>query len=82
MDQPYIGQRSPMYKELKERVICCLAPGRFACGSGISGSRGWRFMTSQSEARQWYADKLKASWRWGRCFKTDFGERIPPTSVV
>jgi alpha-D-xyloside xylohydrolase len=74
---PYIGQKSPVFKELKEKATCSSA--RTApCGSGINGSRGWRFMTSPTRKCRWYADKLKGLVDIGvDCFKTDFGERIP-----
>lgn len=41
---PYIGQKSPVFKELQEKVIYSNAR-TVRCGSGINGSQVWRFMT-------------------------------------
>ncbi len=41
---PYIGQKSPV-SELKEKGYLLKRPDG-SCGSGINGSRDWRFTTS------------------------------------
>lgn len=75
---PYIGQRSPVFKELKEKGYLLKRPD----GSLWQWDK-WQpglaiYDFTNPEARQWYADKLKGLVAMGvDCFKTDFGERIP-----
>lgn len=79
---PYIGQKSPLFKEAKER------------GYLLKKSNGdvWQWDLWQAGmgivdftnpgAWKWYQDKLRTLLDQGvDCFKTDFGERIP-TDVV
>lgn len=75
---PYIGQRSPVFKELKEKGYLLKRPD----GSLWQWDK-WQpglaiYDFTNPEACQWYADKLKGLVAMGvDCFKTDFGERIP-----
>lgn len=75
---PYIGQRSPVFKELKENGYLLKRPD----GSLWQWDK-WQpglaiYDFTNPEACQWYADKLKGLVAMGvDCFKTDFGERIP-----
>ncbi|MDM7180910.1 TIM-barrel domain-containing protein, partial [Klebsiella quasipneumoniae] len=75
---PYIGQRSPVFKELREKGYLLKRPD----GSLWQWDK-WQpglaiYDFTNPEACQWYADKLKGLVAMGvDCFKTDFGERIP-----
>ncbi|WLI78169.1 alpha-xylosidase [Kosakonia sp. H02] len=79
---PYIGQKSPVFRELKEKGYLL----KRADGSLWQWDK-WQpglaiYDFTNPEACQWYADKLKGLVAMGvDCFKTDFGERIP-TDVV
>ncbi len=79
---PYIGQKSPLFKEGKEKGYLLKRPD----------GRVWQWDKWQPgqaivdfthpEASAWYAGHLKRLIDMGvDCFKTDFGERIP-TDVV
>ncbi|WP_230353134.1 alpha-xylosidase [Lelliottia sp. WAP21] len=75
---PYIGQKSPVFNELKEKGYLLKRPD----GSVWQWDK-WQpglaiYDFTNPGARQWYADKLKGLVNIGvDCFKTDFGERIP-----
>ncbi len=75
---PYIGQKSPIFKELKEKGYLLKRPD----GSLWQWDK-WQpglaiYDFTNPEACTWYADKLKGLVDIGvDCFKTDFGERIP-----
>lgn len=79
---PYIGQKSPIFRELKEKGYLL----KRADGSLWQWDK-WQpglaiYDFTNPEACRWYADKLKGLVAMGvDCFKTDFGERIP-TDVV
>jgi len=79
---PYIGQKSPVFHELKEKGYLL----KRADGSLWQWDK-WQpglaiYDFTNPEACQWYANKLKDLVAMGvDCFKTDFGERIP-TDVV
>uniref|UniRef100_UPI002572C052 TIM-barrel domain-containing protein n=1 Tax=Escherichia coli TaxID=562 RepID=UPI002572C052 len=75
---PYIGQRSPVFKELKEKGYLLKRPdgSLWQWDNWQPGLAIYDF--TNPEACQWYADKLKGLVAMGvDCFKTDFGERIP-----
>lgn len=75
---PYIGQKSPVFNELKEKGYLLKRPDgvvwqwdKWQPGLAI-------YDFTNPDACQWYADKLKGLVNIGvDCFKTDFGERIP-----
>jgi alpha-D-xyloside xylohydrolase len=75
---PYIGQKSPIFRELKEKGYLLKRPD----GSLWQWDK-WQpglaiYDFTNPEACRWYADKLKGLVDIGvDCFKTDFGERIP-----
>lgn len=79
---PYIGQKSPLFKEGKERGYLLKRPDgsvwqwdKWQPGQAIVDF-------TNPQACTWYADHLKRLIDMGvDCFKTDFGERIP-TDVV
>lgn len=79
---PYIGQRSPLFVEgrergylLKRRDGSVWQTDLWQPGMGIVDF-------TNPEARDWYASQLRRLLKMGvDCFKTDFGERIP-TDVV
>ncbi|MBG2631931.1 alpha-xylosidase [Klebsiella michiganensis] len=75
---PYIGQRSPVFKELQEKGYLLKRPdgSLWQWDKWQPGLAIYDFTNPQ--ACQWYADKLKGLVAMGvDCFKTDFGERIP-----
>jgi alpha-D-xyloside xylohydrolase len=79
---PYIGQRSPMFREGMERGYLLRRPNGdvFQIDDWQPGLALVDF--TNEEATRWYQDKLLALLRMGvDCIKTDFGERIP-TDVV
>lgn len=75
---PYIAQRSPLFKEGMEGGYLLKKPNgdvwqidQWQPGMGIVDF-------TNPDARQWFGDKLRALLNMGvDCFKTDFGERIP-----
>jgi alpha-D-xyloside xylohydrolase len=75
---PYIAQRSPLFAEGAQQGYLLRKPNgdvwqtdQWQAGMGIVDF-------TNPDARQWYADKLRALLEMGvDCFKTDFGERIP-----
>ena len=75
---PYIGQKSPLFREAMERNYLLNRPNgdvwqwdRWQSGMGLVDF-------TNPDACRWYQDKLRALVRMGvDCFKTDFGERIP-----
>jgi len=75
---PYIGQKSPVFQELKEKGYLLKRPD----GSVWQWDK-WQpglaiYDFTNPDACRWYADKLKGLVDIGvDCFKTDFGERIP-----
>ncbi|MDU3302536.1 MAG: alpha-xylosidase, partial [Enterobacter ludwigii] len=75
---PYIGQKSPVFRELKEKGYLLKRPD----GSLWQWDK-WQpglaiYDFTNPDACRWYADKLKGLVDIGvDCFKTDFGERIP-----
>jgi alpha-D-xyloside xylohydrolase len=79
---PYIAQRSPLFAEAMEHNYLVRKPDgdvwqtdKWQAGMGIVDF-------TNSDARDWYAAKLRTLLDMGvDCFKTDFGERIP-TDVV
>ncbi|XTZ38538.1 alpha-xylosidase [Salmonella enterica] len=79
---PYIGQKSPLFQQLKEKGYLLKRPD----GSLWQWDK-WQpglaiYDFTNPETCQWYANKLKDLVAMGvDCFKTDFGERIP-TDVV
>lgn len=79
---PYIGQKSPLFKEGKENGYLLKRPdGRVWQWDLWQAGMGLVDFTNP-EACTWYKSKLKTLLDQGvDCFKTDFGERIP-TDVV
>lgn len=79
---PYIGQKSPLFKEGKENGYLLKRPdGRVWQWDLWQAGMGLVDFTNP-EACTWYKSKLKNLLDQGvDCFKTDFGERIP-TDVV
>ena len=79
---PYIGQKSPIFRELRERGYLLKRPD----GSLWQWDK-WQpglaiYDFTNPDACRWYADKLKGLVDIGvDCFKTDFGERIPTEGV-
>jgi len=79
---PYIGQKSPLFHEGKEKGYLLKRPDgrvwqwdKWQAGMGIVDF-------TNPQACEWYAGHLKRLVDMGvDCFKTDFGERIP-TDVV
>lgn len=79
---PYIGQKSPLFKECMEKGFFIKRPNGdvwqwdlWQAGQGIIDF-------TNPEATAWYQDKLRALVKMGvDCFKTDFGERIPTDCV-
>jgi alpha-D-xyloside xylohydrolase len=79
---PYIAQRSPLFAEAAQHGYLLRKPNgdvwqtdQWQPGMGIVDF-------TSTDARNWYADKLRTLLDMGvDCFKTDFGERIP-TDVV
>jgi alpha-D-xyloside xylohydrolase len=79
---PYIAQRSSMFKEGEEQGFLVTKPNgdvwqwdKWQAGMGLVDF-------TNPDACAWYAGKLKALLDMGvDCFKSDFGERIP-TDVV
>ena len=79
---PYIGQKSPLFHEGKEKGYLLKRPDgrvwqwdKWQAGMGIVDF-------TNPQACEWYAGHLKHLVDMGvDCFKTDFGERIP-TDVV
>ncbi|NTX70992.1 alpha-xylosidase [Lelliottia amnigena] len=75
---PYIGQKSPVFQELKQKGYLLKRPD----GSVWQWDK-WQpglaiYDFTNPDACKWYADKLKGLVDIGvDCFKTDFGERIP-----
>jgi alpha-D-xyloside xylohydrolase len=75
---PYIAQRSALFAEAGQHGYLLHKPNgdvwqtdKWQAGMGIVDF-------TNADARQWYADKLRALLDMGvDCFKTDFGERIP-----
>jgi alpha-D-xyloside xylohydrolase len=79
---PYIGQRSPLFDEGKERGYLLRRPNGdvFQIDDWQPGLSYVDF--TNRDAVAWYKSKLRALLQMGvDCFKTDFGERIP-TDVV
>lgn len=79
---PYIGQRSPVFKELKEKGYLLKRPD----GSLWQWDK-WQpglaiYDFTNPEARQWYADKLKAWWRWGRLLQDRLWRAYPDRRPV
>ncbi|EPX2764130.1 alpha-xylosidase [Salmonella enterica subsp. enterica serovar Infantis] len=75
---PYIGQKSPVFQELKEKGYLLKRPdgSLWQWDKWQPGLAIYDFTNPQ--ACEWYADKLKGLVEMGvDCFKTDFGERIP-----
>ncbi len=76
---PYIGQKSPVFKELQEKGYLLKRPD----GSLWQWDK-WQpglaiYDFTNPDACTWYTDKLKGLVAMGvDCFKTDFGERIQP----
>lgn len=79
---PYIGQKSPLFKEGKEKGYLLKRPdGRVWQWDKWQPGQAIVDFTNP-EASAWYAGHLKRLIDMGvDCFKTDFGERIP-TDVV
>ncbi len=74
---PYIGQKSPVFQELKEKGYLLKRPdgSLWQWDKWQPGLAIYDFTNPQ--ACEWYADKLKGLVEMGvDCFKTDFGERI------
>ncbi|WP_424466144.1 alpha-xylosidase [Pseudoclavibacter helvolus] len=75
---PYIGQRSHLFAEAKERGFLVRKPNgdvwqwdKWQAGMALVDF-------TNREATAWYQDKLRGLIEQGvDCFKTDFGERIP-----
>jgi alpha-D-xyloside xylohydrolase len=79
---PYIGQRSPLFDEGRERGFLLCRPNGdvFQIDDWQPGLAYVDF--TNPDAAAWYKSKLRALLAMGvDCFKTDFGERIP-TDVV
>ncbi|MGK4354215.1 alpha-xylosidase [Enterobacter cloacae] len=75
---PYIGQKSPVFNELKEKgfLLKRLDGSVWQWDKWQPGLAIYDF--TNPDACRWYADKLKGLVEIGvDCFKTDFGERIP-----
>ena len=79
---PYIAQRSPLFAEGAQHGYLLRKPN-----GDVWQTDQWQpgmaiVDFTNADAREWYADKLRALLDMGvDCFKTDFGERIP-TDVV
>jgi alpha-D-xyloside xylohydrolase len=79
---PYIGQKSPLFEEARRHGYLVRRPNGdvwqwdlWQAGMGLVDF-------THPEAREWFAEKLRALTEQGvDCFKTDFGERVP-TDVV
>lgn len=79
---PYIGQKSPLFKEAKELGYLLKRPNgdvwqwdMWQAGMGLVDF-------TNPGAWIWYQEKLRVLVRQGvDCFKTDFGERIPTDAV-
>ncbi len=79
---PYIGQKSPLFKEGKENGYLLKRPNGdvwqwdlWQAGMGLVDF-------TNPAAWKWYQEKLRALLDQGvDCFKTDFGERIPTDCV-
>ncbi len=75
---PYIGQKSPLFREAMEKGYLLKRPNGdvwqwdlWQAGMGLVDF-------TNPGAWKWYQDKLRALLQMGvDCFKTDFGERIP-----
>jgi len=79
---PYIGQKSPLFAEGKEKGYLIKTPA-----GGVWQWDLWQpglaiVDFSNLEAAKWYQDHLRRLMAMGvDCFKTDFGERIPVDCV-
>ena len=79
---PYIGQKSPLFREGMEHGYLLKRPNgdvwqwdMWQAGMGLVDF-------TNPAAWKWYQDKLRALLDMGvDCFKTDFGERIPTDAV-
>ncbi|XPE67172.1 alpha-xylosidase [Shigella flexneri] len=74
---PYIGQKSPVFKELQEKgyLLKRQDGSLWQWDKWQPGLAIYDF--TNPDACKWYADKLKGLVAMGvDCFKTDFGERI------
>jgi alpha-D-xyloside xylohydrolase len=78
----YIGQKSPLFKEAKEKGYLLKRPNgdvwqwdMWQAGMGLVDF-------TNPDAYKWYQSKLRVLLEQGvDCFKTDFGERIPTDAV-
>ncbi len=79
---PYIGQKSPLFREGKEKGYLLKRPNG-AVWQWDKWQPGLAIVDfTNPAASAWYANHLKRLVKMGvDCFKTDFGERIP-TDVV
>lgn len=79
---PYIAQRSPLFAEgMQQGYLLCNADGSVWQTDDWQSGMGVVDFTNP-DARAWYAGQLRRLLDLGvDCFKTDFGERIPPEAV-
>ncbi len=80
---PYIAQRSPLFREAADQGFLVTQRPTARCGSGTIWQAGMGLVDfTNPDATAWYQSKLRGLVAQGvDCFKTDFGERIP-TDVV
>ena len=75
---PYIGQKSPLFKEAMEKGYLLKKPDGDVWQWDLWQSAMGLVDFTNPGAWKWYQDKLRALLEQGvDCFKTDFGERIP-----
>jgi alpha-D-xyloside xylohydrolase len=79
---PYVAQQSSLFDEAAEAGYLLLRPNGNVWQWDLWQAGMAIVDFTNPDARDWYADKLRALVEMGvDCFKTDFGERIP-TDVV
>ena len=80
---PYIGQKSPLFKECKEKGFLIKKVNGDVWQTNMwQGGMGIVDFTNP-EATRWYCEKLKVLLDMGvDSFKTDFGERIPVKDIA
>lgn len=79
---PYIGQKSPLFKECMEKGYLLRRPNGDVWQWDLWQSGQGIVDFTNPDAVRWYQDKLRTLVDMGvDCFKTDFGERIPTDCV-
>ncbi|GAA3011861.1 alpha-xylosidase [Microbacterium aurantiacum] len=75
---PYIAQRSPLFREAADRGFLVHRPDGTVWQWDLWQAGMGLVDFTNPDATRWYQDKLRALVAQGvDCFKTDFGERIP-----